>query len=117
MPPSHVMANAPPSPIVARLSAHSITHTTLVAISQSSPNPALNPSSRSASMPSMNFLNAVGNQYFPSMSYTIRSPYVPILHNISRTTPPVVGFSGYDHVPQPPAYSSAQPQYPYVSCQ
>ena len=68
-------------------------------------------------MPSMSFPNVVGNQSFPSMSYTTRSPYVRVLHNILRTTPLVLGSSGYGPISPTPASTWAHPQQVYVGVQ
>ena len=52
-PSSQIVVDAPPTPIFVKLSAHSITHTTPMEISQSTLNLDLNPSLRTAPMPSM----------------------------------------------------------------
>ena len=70
-------------------------------------------------MPYTSLLN-VGSKYLLSTSNATRGPYVPILHNISRPTPPAVGSSGLvgygpiDPVSQPLAFSWVTTQQPIL---
>ena len=62
----------------------------------------------------------IGNQYFPSTSYTNGQPYIPVLHNTTRPTPPVVGPSGttgYGPMSQPPASAWVQLEKPNIGNQ
>ena len=119
VPSSSILADSPPASKITRLSVHSSTHSTAVVISQSAPNPTPNSSLRSSPMLSMS-LSSVWIQSLPSTSYGTRGSYVPILHNISKTTPPATrssGTAGYGPISQLSASAWFQPQKPNISKQ